>query len=56
MDGFGTGILNSPSIGSRISACWWTAGQRMDSHTGSTRCGMMDLDDSVGVPTMQGEV
>ena len=29
---------------------------RMGSHTGSTRCGMMDLDDSVGVPTMLGEV
>ena len=56
MDGFDTEILDSPSIGSRISTCWWMAGQRIGSHTGSTHCGMMDLDDSVDVPTMQGEV
>ena len=47
---------NSPSIGSRISTFWWMAGQRTGSHTGSTHFGMMDLDDSVDVPTMQGEV
>ena len=56
MDGFEAGTLNSPSIGSRISTCLWMVGHRMGSHTGSTRCGMMDLDDSVGVPTMLGEV
>ena len=55
-DGFDTEILDSPSIGSRISTCWWKAGQRIGSHTGSTHCGMMDLDDSFVVPTMQGEV
>ena len=56
MDGFEAGTLNSPSIGSRISTCWWMAGHRMGSHPGSTRCGVMDLDDIVGVPTMLGEV
>ena len=39
-----------------VGPCWWKAGQRIGIHTGSTRCGMMDLDDSVDVPTMQGEV
>ena len=32
------------------------ADQRTGSYAGSTHCGMMDLDDSVDVPTMQGEV
>ena len=56
MDGYDTEVLDSPSIGARISTCWWMAGQRVGSHTGSTPCGMMDLDGSVDVPTMQGEV
>jgi len=56
MDGYDTEVLDSPSIGARISTCLWMAGQRIGSHTGSTHCGMMDLDDSVDVPTMQGEV
>ena len=58
MDGFDTEILDSPSIGSRISTCWWMAGQRIGSHTdtGSNHCGMVDLDGSVDVPTMQDEV
>ena len=56
MNGFEVGTLNSPSIGSRISTCWWMDGHRMGSHPGSTRCGVMDLDDIVGVPTMLGEV
>ena len=56
MDGYDTEVLDSPSIGARISTCLWMAGQRIGSHTGSTHCGMMDLDGSVDVPTMQGEV
>ena len=38
-----------------VSTCLWMAGQSVGSHTGSTHCGMMDLDGSVDVPTMQGE-
>ena len=56
MGGFDTEVFDSPSIGARISTCLWMAGQRIGSHTGSSHCGMMDLDGSVGVPTMQGGV
>ena len=32
------------------------AGRRMGTHSSSTRCGVMDPDDIVGVPTMLDEV
>ena len=56
MDGFDTEALDSPSIGARISTCLWRVGQRIGSRTGSNHCGMVDLDGSVDVPTMQDEV
>ena len=31
-------------------------GHRMSTHSGSTRCGLMDPDSIVDVPTMQDEV
>ena len=48
--------MKSPSIGSRISTCWWMVGHRMGTHSGSTCCGLMDPDGIVGVPTMLDEV
>ena len=56
MDGYEVWTVNSPSIGSRISTCWWMAGHTMGTHSGSTRCGVMDPDDIVGVPTVLDEV
>ena len=56
MDGYDTEVLDFPSMGARISTCLWMAGQMVCSRTGSTPGGMMDLDGSVDVPTMQGEV
>ena len=56
MNGFEVWTVKSPSIGSRISTCWWMAGHRIDIHSGSTRCGVMDPDGIVGVPTMLDEV
>ena len=56
MHGFEVWTVKSPSIGSRISTCWWMAGHRMGTHSGSTHCRAMDPDGIVGVPTMLGEV
>ena len=56
MHGFEVWTVKSPSIGSRISTCWWIVGPRMSTHSGSTRCGLMDPDGIVGVPTMLDEV
>ena len=56
MDGFDTESWDSPSIGSRISTCLWRVGRRIGSCTGNHHCGKIDLDGSVDVPTMQGEV
>ena len=56
MHGYEVWTAESPSIGSRISTCWWMVGHRMGTHSGSTRCGLMDPDGIVGVPTMLDEV
>jgi len=56
MHGYEVWIVKSPSIGSRISTCWWMVGHRMGNHPGSTRGGLVDPDGVVGVPTMLDEV
>ena len=49
--------MKRPSIGSRISTCWWMVVHMMSTHSDSTHCGLMNPDGSdVDVPTMQGEV
>ena len=56
MHGYEVWTVKSPSIGSRISTCWWMVGHRMGNHPGSTRGGLVDPDGVVGVPTMLDEV
>ena len=48
--------MKCPSIGSRISTCWWTVVHMMGTHSGSTHCGSMDPESSVDIPMMQDEV
>ena len=48
--------MRCPSIGSRISTCWWTVVHMMGTHSGSTHCGTMDPESSVDIPMMQDEV
>ena len=47
--------MKCPSIGSRISTCWWTVVHMMSTHSGSTHCGSMDPEGSVDIPMMQDE-
>ena len=54
--GYEAWTVKRPSIGSRISTCWWMVVHMMSTHSGSTHCGLMNPDGSVDVPTMQGEV
>ena len=48
--------MKCPSIGSRISTCWWTVVHMMGTHSGSTHCESMDPEGSVDIPMMQDEV
>ena len=48
--------VKCPSIGSRISTCWWTVVHMMSTQTGSTHCESMGPEKSVEVPMMQDEV
>ena len=48
--------VKCPSIGSRISTCWWTVVHMMSTHSGSTHCESMGPESSVEVPRMQDEV
>ena len=43
---------DSPSIGPRISTCWWSDGRSGGSWTGDAQCEKMVVG---GVPTLQGE-
>ena len=48
--------VKCPSIGSRISTCWWTVVHMMSTQSGSTHCESMGPERSVEVPMMQDEV
>ena len=54
--GYEVWTVKCPSIGSRISTCWWTVVHMMSTHSGSTHCESMDPESSVDVPMMQDEV
>ena len=53
--GYEVWTVKCPSIGSRISTCWWTVVHMISTHSGSTHCGSMDPEGSVDIPMMQDE-